>query len=172
MGARSELLRARHFERSLTPQVSDSGPRRAAVPVPTISSSACVSQRGEPEKNAGRRPCFQACDLVSFPACGRSHGDFCMFPFRFSPPIFLFLISIIPSIWILELHYQQDKAGDPQVQASPLQFAAIEWPRRRVNWCHFRDPSTYLGEAVVQLIRCRLKTQKVAKPSFWKSGEL
>ncbi|XP_077350652.1 transmembrane protein 26-like [Festucalex cinctus] len=32
----------------------------------------------------------------------------------FSPPIFLFLISIIPSIWILELHYQQDKASDPQ----------------------------------------------------------
>lgn len=31
----------------------------------------------------------------------------------FSPPIFLFLISIIPSIWILELH-QQDKATDPQ----------------------------------------------------------
>ncbi|XP_034537879.1 transmembrane protein 26-like [Notolabrus celidotus] len=32
----------------------------------------------------------------------------------FSPPIFLFLISIIPSIWILELHYQQDKASDTQ----------------------------------------------------------
>ncbi|KAM6997570.1 transmembrane protein 26-like [Tautogolabrus adspersus] len=32
----------------------------------------------------------------------------------FSPPIFLFLISIIPSIWILELHYQQDKLSDPQ----------------------------------------------------------
>nr|XP_057914349.1 transmembrane protein 26-like [Doryrhamphus excisus] len=32
----------------------------------------------------------------------------------FSPPIFLFLISIIPSIWILELHHQQDKASDPQ----------------------------------------------------------
>ncbi|XP_041646198.1 transmembrane protein 26-like [Cheilinus undulatus] len=32
----------------------------------------------------------------------------------FSPPIFLFLISIIPSIWILELHYQQDKKSDPQ----------------------------------------------------------
>lgn len=30
----------------------------------------------------------------------------------FSPPIFLFLISIIPSIWILELHYQQDKGED------------------------------------------------------------
>uniref|UniRef100_UPI0037E98F6D transmembrane protein 26-like n=1 Tax=Semicossyphus pulcher TaxID=241346 RepID=UPI0037E98F6D len=29
----------------------------------------------------------------------------------FSPPIFLFLISIIPSIWILELHHQQDKAN-------------------------------------------------------------
>lgn len=34
----------------------------------------------------------------------------------FSPPIFLFLISIIPSIWILELHHQQDKASDPQCQ--------------------------------------------------------
>ncbi|XP_061826225.2 transmembrane protein 26-like [Nerophis lumbriciformis] len=32
----------------------------------------------------------------------------------FSPPIFLFLISIIPSIWILELHHQQDQASDPQ----------------------------------------------------------
>ncbi|XP_020505883.1 transmembrane protein 26 [Labrus bergylta] len=32
----------------------------------------------------------------------------------FSPPIFMFLISIIPSIWILELHYQQDKLSDPQ----------------------------------------------------------
>ncbi|XP_077586253.1 p53 apoptosis effector related to PMP-22 [Stigmatopora nigra] len=32
----------------------------------------------------------------------------------FSPPIFLFLISIIPSVWILELHYQQDKVSDPQ----------------------------------------------------------
>ncbi|KAM9848186.1 transmembrane protein 26-like isoform 1-T1 [Aulostomus maculatus] len=32
----------------------------------------------------------------------------------FSPPIFLFLISIIPSIWILELHHQQDKANDHQ----------------------------------------------------------
>ncbi|XP_042358248.1 transmembrane protein 26-like [Plectropomus leopardus] len=32
----------------------------------------------------------------------------------FSPPIFLFLISIIPSIWILELHHQQDKVSDPQ----------------------------------------------------------
>lgn len=32
----------------------------------------------------------------------------------FSPPIFLFLISIIPSIWLLELHYQQDKQKDSQ----------------------------------------------------------
>ncbi|XP_039994436.1 transmembrane protein 26-like isoform X1 [Xiphias gladius] len=32
----------------------------------------------------------------------------------FSPPIFLFLISIIPSIWILELHHRQNKARDPQ----------------------------------------------------------
>ncbi|KAF1375550.1 hypothetical protein PFLUV_G00221360 [Perca fluviatilis] len=31
----------------------------------------------------------------------------------FSPPIFLFLISIIPSIWILELHHQQDKVRNP-----------------------------------------------------------
>ncbi|KAM6915930.1 transmembrane protein 26-like [Xenentodon cancila] len=27
-----------------------------------------------------------------------------------SPPIFLFLVSIIPSIWILELHHQQNKS--------------------------------------------------------------
>ncbi|KAK9541340.1 hypothetical protein VZT92_001393 [Zoarces viviparus] len=32
----------------------------------------------------------------------------------FSPPIFLFLISIIPSIWILELHHHQDEATAPQ----------------------------------------------------------
>ncbi|KAK5622828.1 hypothetical protein CRENBAI_024287 [Crenichthys baileyi] len=30
----------------------------------------------------------------------------------FSPTMFLFLISIIPSIWILELHHQQNKALD------------------------------------------------------------
>ncbi|CAJ1067109.1 transmembrane protein 26-like [Xyrichtys novacula] len=36
---------------------------------------------------------------------------------RFSPPIFLFLISIIPSIWILELDYQQDKASNPQCKS-------------------------------------------------------
>uniref|UniRef100_A0A3P9KS73 Transmembrane protein 26a n=1 Tax=Oryzias latipes TaxID=8090 RepID=A0A3P9KS73_ORYLA len=29
----------------------------------------------------------------------------------FSPPIFLFLISIIPSIWILELHHQENKSS-------------------------------------------------------------
>ncbi|XP_073668434.1 transmembrane protein 26 isoform X2 [Paramisgurnus dabryanus] len=32
----------------------------------------------------------------------------------FSLPIFFFLISIIPSIWILELHHQWNKSGDPQ----------------------------------------------------------
>ncbi|XP_026165270.1 transmembrane protein 26 [Mastacembelus armatus] len=32
----------------------------------------------------------------------------------FSPPIFLFLISIIPSIWLLELHRQQNQASNPQ----------------------------------------------------------
>ncbi|XDV43076.1 hypothetical protein PO909_011622 [Leuciscus waleckii] len=32
----------------------------------------------------------------------------------FSPAILLFLISIIPSIWILELHHQENKASDPQ----------------------------------------------------------
>ncbi|KAM7385374.1 hypothetical protein PAMP_001461 [Pampus punctatissimus] len=31
-----------------------------------------------------------------------------------SPPIFLFLITIIPSIWILELDHQQNKANDLQ----------------------------------------------------------
>ncbi|KAF7220173.1 transmembrane protein 26 [Nothobranchius furzeri] len=32
----------------------------------------------------------------------------------FSPTIFLFLISIIPSIWILELHHQENKDADNQ----------------------------------------------------------
>ncbi|XP_063047154.1 transmembrane protein 26 [Engraulis encrasicolus] len=32
----------------------------------------------------------------------------------FSPAILLFLISIIPSIWILELHHQQNRASEPQ----------------------------------------------------------
>ncbi|CAB1343742.1 unnamed protein product [Coregonus sp. 'balchen'] len=32
----------------------------------------------------------------------------------FSPAILLFLISIIPSIWILELHHQRNKSSDPQ----------------------------------------------------------
>ncbi|KPP59521.1 transmembrane protein 26-like, partial [Scleropages formosus] len=31
----------------------------------------------------------------------------------FSPTILLFLISIIPSIWILELHHLQNKSNDP-----------------------------------------------------------
>uniref|UniRef100_A0A087Y338 Transmembrane protein 26 n=1 Tax=Poecilia formosa TaxID=48698 RepID=A0A087Y338_POEFO len=33
----------------------------------------------------------------------------------FSPTIFLFLISIIPSIWILELHHQQNREQDGKV---------------------------------------------------------
>uniref|UniRef100_A0A8C5HAE0 Transmembrane protein 26 n=1 Tax=Gouania willdenowi TaxID=441366 RepID=A0A8C5HAE0_GOUWI len=32
----------------------------------------------------------------------------------FSPPILMFLISIIPSIWLLELHHQQEKSNDTQ----------------------------------------------------------
>ncbi|GLD63955.1 transmembrane protein 26 [Lates japonicus] len=32
----------------------------------------------------------------------------------FSPPILLFLVSIIPSIWLLELHHQQNKTINPQ----------------------------------------------------------
>ncbi|XP_047198336.1 transmembrane protein 26 [Hippoglossus stenolepis] len=32
----------------------------------------------------------------------------------FSPPIFMFLISIIPSIWLLELHHQQHNASETQ----------------------------------------------------------
>lgn len=32
----------------------------------------------------------------------------------FSPPIFLFLITIIPSIWILEMQHQLDKVSDLQ----------------------------------------------------------
>ncbi|KAJ0066945.1 hypothetical protein NL108_006212, partial [Boleophthalmus pectinirostris] len=35
----------------------------------------------------------------------------------FSPPIFLFLISIIPSIWLLELHHQQNKANAPECKS-------------------------------------------------------
>ncbi|XP_074501632.1 transmembrane protein 26-like [Sebastes fasciatus] len=38
----------------------------------------------------------------------------------FSPPIFLFLISIIPSIWILELHYQQEEANGPKCKVITL----------------------------------------------------
>lgn len=34
---------------------------------------------------------------------------------RFSPAIFLFLISIIPSIWILELHHQENRLTDSEV---------------------------------------------------------
>uniref|UniRef100_A0A3P9NR45 Transmembrane protein 26 n=1 Tax=Poecilia reticulata TaxID=8081 RepID=A0A3P9NR45_POERE len=33
----------------------------------------------------------------------------------FSPTIFLFLISIIPSIWIMELHHQQNREQDSKV---------------------------------------------------------
>uniref|UniRef100_A0A8B9KU15 Transmembrane protein 26 n=1 Tax=Astyanax mexicanus TaxID=7994 RepID=A0A8B9KU15_ASTMX len=33
----------------------------------------------------------------------------------FSPAIFLFLISIIPTIWILELHHQQNRSSDAKV---------------------------------------------------------
>ncbi|XP_029962563.1 transmembrane protein 26-like [Salarias fasciatus] len=32
----------------------------------------------------------------------------------FSPPIFLFLISIIPSIWLLELHHQDPTTKEPE----------------------------------------------------------
>ncbi|XP_066538964.1 transmembrane protein 26 isoform X2 [Hoplias malabaricus] len=32
----------------------------------------------------------------------------------FSPAILFFLISVIPSIWILELHHQENKSSDPQ----------------------------------------------------------
>ncbi|KAM9727961.1 transmembrane protein 26-like isoform 1-T2 [Menidia menidia] len=35
----------------------------------------------------------------------------------FSPPIFLFLISIIPSIWILELHHRHGLVSDPECQS-------------------------------------------------------
>ncbi|XP_071250866.1 transmembrane protein 26b [Salvelinus alpinus] len=34
----------------------------------------------------------------------------------FSPAIFLFLISIIPSLWILELHHQENKAPDSRCE--------------------------------------------------------
>ncbi|GAA6084019.1 transmembrane protein 26b [Tachysurus ichikawai] len=39
----------------------------------------------------------------------RRQGKHCKW---FSPAIFLFLVSIIPSIWILELHHQQNKHND------------------------------------------------------------
>jgi len=45
--------------------------------------------------------------------------------FRFSPAILLFLISIIPSIWILELHHQENKANDPQVLFHTHSFSGI-----------------------------------------------
>ncbi|XP_029962549.1 transmembrane protein 26-like [Salarias fasciatus] len=38
----------------------------------------------------------------------------------FSPPILLFLISIIPSIWILELHHQKEKANEPKCRRLDL----------------------------------------------------
>lgn len=34
---------------------------------------------------------------------------------RISPPIFLFLISIIPSIWILEIHHHTHKDSNSKV---------------------------------------------------------
>lgn len=37
---------------------------------------------------------------------------------RFSPAIFLFLVSIIPSIWILEIHHQQNKLTEAKVHIS------------------------------------------------------
>lgn len=43
--------------------------------------------------------------------CWRSTAVCC----RFSPAIFLFLISIIPSIWLLELHHQQNTVNDTEV---------------------------------------------------------
>ncbi|XP_060795573.1 transmembrane protein 26b [Neoarius graeffei] len=39
----------------------------------------------------------------------RKEGKTCKW---FSPAIFLFLVSIIPSIWILELHHQQNKLSE------------------------------------------------------------
>ncbi|XP_018552553.1 transmembrane protein 26 [Lates calcarifer] len=47
----------------------------------------------------------------------------------FSPPIFLFLVSIIPSIWLLELHHQQNKTSDPQC-------------RNLSSWDNLRDEIT------------------------------
>uniref|UniRef100_A0A8C9T207 Transmembrane protein 26b n=1 Tax=Scleropages formosus TaxID=113540 RepID=A0A8C9T207_SCLFO len=35
----------------------------------------------------------------------------------FSPAILLFLVSIVPSIWILELHHQSNRSATPEVQA-------------------------------------------------------
>lgn len=39
---------------------------------------------------------------------------------RFSPAIFFFLISIIPSLWILELHNQDNKSTDFMVFYSAI----------------------------------------------------
>uniref|UniRef100_A0A3Q2D6Q0 Transmembrane protein 26a n=1 Tax=Cyprinodon variegatus TaxID=28743 RepID=A0A3Q2D6Q0_CYPVA len=44
----------------------------------------------------------------------------------FSPTIFLFLISIIPSIWILELHHQDNKSLDIKSQEG-LPILTYEW---------------------------------------------
>uniref|UniRef100_A0A8C8H4D5 Uncharacterized protein n=1 Tax=Oncorhynchus tshawytscha TaxID=74940 RepID=A0A8C8H4D5_ONCTS len=39
----------------------------------------------------------------------------------FSPAILHFLIIIIPSIWILELHHQENKSSGPQVQKTEME---------------------------------------------------
>ncbi|XP_038840002.1 transmembrane protein 26-like, partial [Salvelinus namaycush] len=45
----------------------------------------------------------------------------------FSPAIFLFLISIIPSLWILELHHQENKATDSRGSVSLLSSVCDNW---------------------------------------------
>uniref|UniRef100_A0A3B4EWM0 Transmembrane protein 26-like n=1 Tax=Pundamilia nyererei TaxID=303518 RepID=A0A3B4EWM0_9CICH len=66
----------------------------------------------------------------------------------FSPPIFLFLITIIPSIWILEIQHQQDKASDLECN----KLDSIETLQRLLN------RSTEQGNTTNQNLLKRLST--------------
>ncbi|XP_037553415.1 leucine-rich PPR motif-containing protein, mitochondrial [Nematolebias whitei] len=63
----------------------------------------------------------------------------------FSPTIFLFLISIIPSIWILELHHQQNKAAD--------------------NKCNYSDPL----ERLSKIIKPNSTLENITFPGLFKN---
>lgn len=55
------------------------------------------------------------CDAVDGLDAETAYKKLIGFCYRFSPAILLFLVSIIPSIWILELHHQQHKSSDEKV---------------------------------------------------------